>query len=158
MKFLLVFFLLTFVNVTASTVKTLLTIKGGKTVAAISSGLYFAYYNIVLIYTVADFPLWQKCAITFVCNVIGVYIVKYMEEKMRKDRMWKIEATFRQSHKKEVIEAAESSKLPYNYVDVGSHVAFNFYCASKQETTLAKDIIRRHEGKFFVTESILNSI
>ena len=63
-KFLAVFFGLSIVNVVFATIKTLLTINGGKFTASLISGGYFAFYNIMMVYTVADFPMWQKCAIT----------------------------------------------------------------------------------------------
>ena len=63
---------------------------------------------------------WQKCLITFACNVIGVYIVKWGEEKARKDKLWKIEATFR--HNDEIIqelkEWAEENNIAYKYNDI----------------------------------------
>jgi hypothetical protein len=57
---LILFSFLTIINVVFSTIKSIVTIKSGKTVAALISAGYYGYYNIVLIYTVADFPLWQK--------------------------------------------------------------------------------------------------
>ena len=77
MKLLIIFTILTIINVIASTIKSLLTINAGKWLASISSAVYYGYYNIVLIYTVADFPMWQKVAVTAVCNVVGVFLVKW---------------------------------------------------------------------------------
>ena len=92
-NFLITFVVLSIINVVFSTVRTIVTINGGKLSASLLSGGYFAFYNIMMIYTVADFPMWQKCLITFICNVIGVFVVKWGEEKARKDKLWKIEAT-----------------------------------------------------------------
>lgn len=58
MNVLILFSLLTVVNVIFSTIKSIVTIKSGKTVASLISAGYYGYYNVVLIYTVADFPLW----------------------------------------------------------------------------------------------------
>ena len=92
-EFLLVFVGLSIVNVVFSTIRSIVTISRSKAVASLISGGYFAFYNIMMIYTVADFPMWQKCVITFVCNVVGVFLVKWGEEKSRKDKLWKVEAT-----------------------------------------------------------------
>ena len=81
MKLLIIFTILTIINVIASTIKSLLTVNGGKWLASISSAVYYGYYNIVLIYTVADFPMWQKVAVTAACNVVGVFLVKWCEER-----------------------------------------------------------------------------
>ena len=80
---ILIFTALTIVNVVFSTIKSIITIKGGAFSASLISALYYGYYNIVLIYTVADFPLWQKVIVTFGCNLVGVFAVKYAEEKAR---------------------------------------------------------------------------
>ena len=65
MKFLITFIILSIVNVIFSTIRSIVTINGSKIMASLISGGYFAFYNIMMIYTVADFPMWQKCVITF---------------------------------------------------------------------------------------------
>ena len=57
MTFLITFIILSIINVVFSTVRSITTIKSGKTVASLISGGYFAFYNIMLIYTVADLPM-----------------------------------------------------------------------------------------------------
>ena len=56
-KFIIIFSLLSLVNVVFATFKSLITIKGGKWAAALANAGYFAFYNIMLIFTVADFPM-----------------------------------------------------------------------------------------------------
>ena len=93
MNIVLLFIILSVINVIFSTIRSITTIKSGKTIASLVSGGYFAFYNIMLIYTVMDFPMWEKCIITFICNVVGVFTVKLVEEKLQKDKMWKVEVT-----------------------------------------------------------------
>ena len=151
---LITFITLSIVNVIGSTIRSLTTINSGKTVASLVSGLYYGFYNIVLVATVADFPMWQKCLITFVCNVIGVYIVKLVEEKMRKDRLWKIEVTCRTENSAKVIEGLEKANIPFNYIkNVGKHTVFNIYCATQNESLEVSKIIKANECKYFVNES-----
>src|SRR5574344_1561556 len=117
MTFLMIFVGLSIVNVIFSTVRSILTIKGGKVTASLLSGGYFAFYNIMLIYTVADFPMWEKCLITFICNVVGVWIVKFIEEKLQKDKLWKVEATICKTHQDDVCSMLNKAKIPYNYIE-----------------------------------------
>lgn len=153
MELLVLFIGLSIVNVIFSTVRSLTTIKSGKTVAALISGGYFAYYNIVLLYTVADFPMWQKCIITFVCNVIGVWIVKYIEEKMRKDKLWKIEVTVAPDKATEIIDKAKANNLSFNYVDINKWVLFNFYCATQADTIEVENLLAGYQVKYFISET-----
>lgn len=151
-KFLLVFIGLSLFNVIFSTVRSLLTINGGKTTASLVSGAYYAFYNVMLIYTVADFPMWQKCVITFVCNVIGVFVVKWVEEKSRKDKLWKVEATIPNEYK--VAVNLDLSDIPHSYIEgIGKYTIFNFYCATQAESAKVRDIINQYNAKYFVSES-----
>lgn len=149
-EFFLTFIGLSIVNVVFSTIRSIVTIKSGKAVASLVSGGYFAFYNIMLLYTVAEFPMWQKCLITFVCNVVGVWFVKWAEEKARKDKLWKIEATF----DKEYLDIIHKSvAIPHSYIDIGSHVIFNFYAENQRQSAIVKDIVNKYHGKYFVSES-----
>lgn len=154
MTFLITFIILSVINVIFSTIRSIATIKSGKTVASLLSGGYFAFYNIMLIYTVADFPMWQKCLITFVCNVTGVWIVKFIEEKMRKDRLWKVEASILNSQKEEVEEMLAISKISFNYIEgVGKYTIFNIFCSTRAQSVAVKEILKNFNAKYFVAEN-----
>ena len=108
----------------------------------------------MLIYTVAEFPMWQKCLITFVCNVVGVWIVKFVEEKMQKDKLWKIEVTIYKTHQKDVCSMLNKAKIPYNYIEgVGKYTIFNIFCATQKQSTAVKEILKAYNAKYFVLES-----
>lgn len=153
MKLLITFIVLSIINVVFSTVRSITTIKSGKTVASLISGGYFSFYNIMLIYTVADFPMWEKCVITFVCNVIGVYIVKLIEERMRKDKLWKVELTIEEANTESLEIHLTELGIPHNYISVEKYSIFNAYCQTQKESTLVKELGNRYNAKFFVTET-----
>lgn len=154
MTFLITFIILSVINVIFSTVRSIITIKGSKTIASLISGGYFAFYNIMLIWTVADFPMWQKCVITFVCNVVGVWVVKFFEEKMRKDRLWKVEMTVRADRTNVLHEQLEEFGIPHNYIlNIGKYTVFNCYCATQKESQFVKEVGNYHRAKFFVSET-----
>ena len=152
-EFLLVFIGLSIVNVVFSTIRSIVTINGSKAVASLISGGYFAFYNIMMIYTVADFPMWQKCVITFVCNVVGVYLVKWGEEKSRKDKLWKVEATIDKVNFETNKELLDLFKVPHNYIDIEKYVILNFYCADKKQSEIVKGLLDEMNAKYFVAES-----
>lgn len=154
MKFLLTFIILSTINVVFSTVRSITTIKSGKAIASLISGGYFAFYNIMLIYTVADFPMWEKCVITFVCNVLGVWIVKWIEEKMRKDKLWKVEVTVPNEEVERLLSDCLYMNIEhYNYIDAYQYKVFNFYCATQKESMMVKELLKNYKVKYFVTES-----
>ena len=154
MTFLITFIVLSIINVIFSTVRSITTIKGSTLVASLVSGGYFAFYNIMLIYTVADFPMWQKCVITFFCNVFGVAIVKLIEAKMQKDKLWKVEATINKTNQNDVCEMLNKAKVPYNYIEgVGKYTIFNVFCATQNQSIAVKEILKAYNAKYFVSES-----
>ena len=154
MTFLITFIVLSIINVIFSTVRSITTIKGSTLVASLVSGGYFAFYNIMLIYTVADFPMWQKCVITFFCNVFGVAIVKLIEAKMQKDKLWKVEATINKTNQSDVCEMLNKAKVPYNYIEgVGKDTIFNVFCATQNQSIAVKEILKAYNAKYFVSES-----
>ena len=153
-EFLLVFVILSIINVVFSTVRQLTTHGDNKVLAALLSGGYFAFYNVMVIFTVADFPLWQKCAITFFCNVVGVYVVKWGEEKARKDKLWEVRGTLTTPINCVAVCAdLDAANIPYNYIDVNKYVIFNCYCATQADSAKVKKILNDWEMKYFVSES-----
>ena len=56
-KLLILFIALNIVNVIIQTVKSLATVKCGKTVAAIVNAVAYGLYTVVVVYTVCDLPL-----------------------------------------------------------------------------------------------------
>lgn len=160
MKFLLTFFALSLVNVVFSTFKSIITVKGDKWVASVISATYYGFYNIVLIWTVADFPLWQKCVVTFVTNLLGVFIVKYIEERRQETRLWKVEATipFPENTNKntfidEVKQKFNMFNIQFNYIDIDKYLIVNCYCYDKVQTSNAKFLIKEFNGKGFASEA-----
>lgn len=154
MSFLTIFILLSLVNVIFSTFRSLATINSGKWVASLVNAGYFSFYNVMLIYTVADFPLWEKCAVTFGCNLIGVFLVKLIEEKSRKDKLWKVEATIYSTQKSKVAAELTAAGLSFNHLDgVGKYTIFNVFCATQTESLKVKEILNANNAKYFVSET-----
>lgn len=152
MSLLLLFIGLSIANVVFSTIKSIVTINGTPFSASMISALYYGYYNIVLIYTVADFPLWQKVLVTFGCNLVGVYAVKWAEAKGRKEKLWRIEVTVPSEFTKQLHERL--SAIPHNYIEnVGKYSIFNIYCATQLESSQVKKILVDYNAKYFVTET-----
>lgn len=152
MNLLFIFIGLSIVNVVFSTIKSITTIKSSPLVASLVSAGYYGLYTVVLIYTVSDFPLWQKVLITALCNFMGVFIVKWIEAKRRKDRLWEVRATIPAEYTDTLHEAL--SLIPHNYITgVGKYTIFNIYCATQKESSAVKATLDLYHAKYFVSES-----
>lgn len=153
MELLLIFIALNIVNVILQTVKSLATVKCGKVAAAIVNAVAYGLYTIVLVYTMCDLPLMWKAGIVALCNFIGVYVVKLIEEKARKDKLWKVEATVTADQAEKVKWQFENRNIPYNYIDIGKYVIFNAYCQYQFESAKVREILNEYNAKYFVSES-----
>lgn len=151
MELLIIFIVLNIVNVILQTVKSLATVKCGKVAAAIVNAVAYGLYTVVLVYTMCDLPLMWKAGIVALCNFIGVFIVKLIEEKARKDKLWKVEATVRHAYKTEILQKLPF--IPYSYIEIGKHDILNFYCATQEESRAVKEVLTFYEAKYFVSES-----
>lgn len=150
-KLLITFIILNIVNVIIQTVKSIATVKCGKGVASIINAVAYGLYTIVTVYLLCELPLMWKALIVALCNLVGVYVVKFLEEKARKDKLWKVEATIPTKYAEAV--DFDLKDVPHNYINIGDYTIFNFYCATQADSTKVKNIINQYEAKYFVSES-----
>lgn len=152
-KLFITFVILNIINVIIQTVKSLATVKCGKTVASIVNAVAYGLYTVVVVYTVCDLPLWLKVVVVGVANLIGVYVVKLIEEKSRKDKIWKVECTVPQENAY-YLAIELKNQVPFNYIEnVGKYAIFNIYCATQEQSATVKLILNEYNAKYFVSES-----
>ena len=152
MKLLILFVVMNIVNVVIQTIKSIATIKCGKVAAAIVNAVAYGLYTYIVVLTMCDLPLLAKCLIVAGANFVGVFVVKFFEEKARKDKLWKVEATIPAKYQGAV--HFDLKDIPHNYIEsVGNYTLFNFYCATQAESAKVRDIINQYEAKYFVSES-----
>ena len=154
MKLLIDFIILNILNVIIQTVKSLCTVKCGKEIAAIVNAFAYAIYTVVTVYMMCELSLGTKALVVAVCNLVGVYVVKFFEEKARKDKLWKVELTVRAECTSELHTNLKDLNIPHRYIEgVGNHTLFNVYCATQKESSLVKEIANRYNAKYFVMET-----
>ena len=153
-KLLVLFIVMNILNVIIQTVKSIATIRCGKMVAATINALAYGLYTYILILTACDLPILMKCLIVAGANFIGVWVVKYFEEKARKDKLWEVRATVAKCYTEELHYALKNVDLPHNFIDnVGQYSVFNIYCSTQKESKQAKHYLDRYKAKYFVSES-----
>ena len=153
--FLMVFIILNIVNVVIQTIKSIATIKCGAIGAAAINALAYGLYTVVVVYMNADgLGIFWKAIIIGICNLIGVYAVKLIETKSRKDKLWKVEATVCAGYTAKVHKDLNANKLSHNYIEgIGKYSVFNIYCETQEDSQKAKVILDYYEAKYFVSES-----
>lgn len=155
MNLLITFIILNIVNVILQTAKSIATVKCGKTVAAFANAIAYGLYTIVIIYTVCDLPLWEKVLIVAIANFIGVYAVKIVEQKLAKEKLWKVEIAIPYINDGMKIHylLKDMYGIENNVNTLGHWHIFNCYCMTKEQTAKCKEIAKQYSGKISAYES-----
>lgn len=154
-KLLVIFIALNIVNVIVQTFKSLATVKCGKVMASIVNALAYGIYTVVLVYMNCDLTLWQKVLIVAGTNLVGVFVVKFIEEKLQKDKLWKIEGTVNVENVKveKLLGKLAINNIPYNYIDIGKYYILNCYCSTQNQSAIVKELYKEYNVKYFASES-----
>lgn len=158
MNAILIFTLATIVNVTLSTIRAICTIKSGKLMSAITNAVCYGFYPLIVMLTAqGTVEIIINMAITALANFVCVYLIKMGEEKARKDKLWKVEATIHsqgiEPQYDDCIIALKNSGVPFNYIDANKYIIINCYCATQKESLRVKEILNEYNAKYFVSES-----
>lgn len=152
-KLFVFFVILNIVNVVIQTVKSLATVKCGKGLAALTNAVAYGLYTVVVVYMVCELPLWLKVIVIGLCNLVGVFVVKLMEEKVQKDKLWKVEMTVPKGMQVTVISSLDHAGISHNSTPSGKWALFNCYCSTREESLKVREIGKVYGAKFFAAES-----
>lgn len=152
MNAILLFTIATIINVTLSTIRSLCTIKGGKWISAITNAICYGFYPLIVMLTAKDtVSIVTNMVITAIANFVCVYVIKLVEEKARKDKMWKVEIAIPKEHTSNL--HFDLQNVPHNYIEVGSWTMFNCYCMTQSETSFVTQFAKKYNGKISAYES-----
>ena len=149
------FIILNILNVIIQTVKSLVTIKCGKGIASLVNAIAFGLYTVVTVYMMCELPLGTKAFVVAMCNLVGVFVVKFFEEKARKDKLWKIELTVHKGLNTELLkENLTKSEIPFNYIEnIGKYTLFNIYCSTQEQSATVRKYAEKLNCKYFASET-----
>ena len=153
---ILTYIIFSVLNVIIQTIKSIATIKCNKYVASVVNAIAYGLYTYIIFITSDEsLGLWFKIIVVAIANLIGVFVVKYFEEKNRKDRLWKIESTFSNSENfiKNLEVWAKVNDISFNYINIDKYIIVNFYCPTQKESAIVKEFITKFNGKYFISET-----
>ena len=150
---ILLFTLATIVNVSVSTIRSICTIKCGKWLSALTNAICYGFYPLIVMLTAKDtVDIITNMCITAVANFICVWIIKYVEEKARKDKLWRIDLTI--PAEETAFIHRKLANIPHNYIECGPKTVFNCYCATQKESAEVKTLAVAIGGKYSAFESV----
>lgn len=160
---ILIFAILQLFNVILSTIKTVIQIKGNKISATIANSVYYAFYTVVVIFMTSNFgygSTWDlviKVVVTFVSNLIGTYVGMSIMDHLRKDKLWKIEASVLSEYTTSIHNELNDKQVKHSYIEnIGKYSIFNIYCETKEDSSIAKQVLKELTNgsvKYFISES-----
>lgn len=157
-QFLLLYLVLQIVYVILNTVTNIAKIKCSKLIASLTSAVCYGFYVIVVVATASNQPIWVKMFLTAVTNVVGVYVGMWVMEKLRKDKLWKIEITIRDAIEAYQFENTLREKdISFNSVVCENNdIILNVYSKSQKESEIIKKALAEATtAKYIIHQSDL---
>lgn len=155
-KQIIVFSIITLINVILSTAKSILTVKSSRKVAAWINAISYGFYAMV-VKQMSTVSVEVVVIVTVIANLIGVYFSMWLLDKFKKDVFWKItiipENSAFQNIKKELIE----NKLGFNEYEVntkyGNQKALDVFSENQESSKKIKEILKRNgRVKYHISE------
>lgn len=155
-NFMLLFIICTAINVIVSTVKSIVTVNGSKFSAAFWNAVGYGFYAYIVVLTAGDgVSTLAKVLITAICNFIGVFIVKWVEQKMRKDKLWEVRLTVKAHLSEALHRKLDSLGIAHNFIPTGPWCVFNCYAETQKQTTAIIEAGSIYDAKMFASETSL---
>ena len=157
-QFLLLYLVLQIVYVILNTVTNIAKIKCSKLIASLTSAICYGFYVIVVVATASNQPIWVKMLLTAITNVVGVYVGMWVMEKLRKDKLWKIEITIRDAIEAYQFENTLREKdISFNSVVCENNdIILNVYSKSQKESEIIKKALAEATtAKYIIHQSDL---
>ncbi len=154
------FVILNFINVLINTARSLTTVKGGKWIASIMNAFCYGYYTVIIVITATyEMPLLLKCIAVAIVNFVGVFTIKFCEEKMQKEKRWVFLATAKIENNA-VVDVAEKLraldiKLLYTEVIADELYSLQIFSNTRKESEMITAILENYNIKFSAIETKL---
>ena len=150
-KLILAFSVAQLINVVLSTLKSVITIKGGKGLAAVTNAVAYGF-NTIVIKVIADVDMWVAVVISIVSNLVGVYFALWLTEKMRKDQLWKITVTVPASNFEALTNSLKESGISYIAYETTweKYRVLDVFSKDKHESKVVKNLFNANNAKYTI--------
>lgn len=157
-QFVTLYLVLQVIYVILNTVTNIAKIKCSKLIASFTSAICYGFYVIVVVATASNQPIWVKMLLTAVTNIVGVYCGMLVMEKLRKDKLWKIEATVKSENVHNLHDLLAKNNISHNYIilDGNTEAVFNIYSKNQKESEKIRKLLNDVSAKYIIHESSLH--
>lgn len=146
------FFILNLINVVLGTMRSILTVKSTPFVSMVINTISYTFYS-GIVKLVSGQDMAVVLITTALTNIIGVYIARFILDKCRKDKLWRITATIPNSIDSGMITEKLKTKDIKSVVYVGEGVKLiDIYSKTQGESIVVKEILEPLKVKYSVVE------
>ena len=152
MNFILLFFVAQLINVVLSTIKSVITVKGGKLQASIINAVTYSF-NIIVIKSLVDVDMMVAIAVTIFTNLFGVYLGLTILDKLRKDQLWKITTTLPTSNLKDFKHDLNALDISYIVYETSwdDYKVVDIFSKHKNDSRLIKTVFKKYDVKYTIS-------
>lgn len=152
MTHIILFFVATLVNVILGTLKSVITIKGGRIAASVSSAVAYGF-NTLVIKMITGVETWIAVLFSVVCNLLGVYIALLITDKLRKDQLWKITVTVPVESLHEFKTDLAEKNVPFVAYETSwdKCKVVDIFSKSRAESKVVRSIVKKYDVKYTIT-------
>jgi len=156
MKIVLIFAILSLINVFLSTLRSIYTIKGTKMQSSLMNAFSYGFYTII-VKQITSLDLYTTVTITVLSNLVGVYIATLFTEKMKKDQLWIISVTTTEWNKNNLVPKLEKYDINYRVFEIittsNYKAGIDIYSATQEQSLIIKNLLADYrELKYNVSE------
>lgn len=146
------FFVLNLINVVLGTMRSILTVKSTPFVSMVINTVSYTFYS-GIVKLVSGQDMIVVLVTTALTNIIGVYIARFILDKCKKDKLWRITATIPNSIDSGMITEKLKTKDIKSVVYVGEGVKLiDIYSKTQGESIVVKEILEPLKVKYSVVE------
>lgn len=149
-----VFIVIQLINVFLSTIKSVITVNGSKTTAAVINAVSYTFGAVITkLLTQQSFIV--AILVTFLSNLIGVYAAKFFLEATKKEKLWLYLATMTTEDEQQKVE----KELKYRNIQFTLLTAENnryfitIFSYSKAESAFIIELLKQYHIKYSVLEN-----
>ena len=151
MWLLIGFIIATLVNVVLSTLKSVITVKGGRGIASITNAIAYGF-NTICIKSISDVELWVAIVVTVLSNLVGVYIALTIVKKFEKERLWKVTVSIPTEKLKEFKADLKSASLGFIAYETSyeKYKVVDVFSRDKNESRVLRQLINKYNAKYTI--------
>lgn len=143
-----IFIIVQLANVIIATIKAIVTVNGGRMSASIISAVSYTFAAaITKLLTQQSFAV--AITVTFITNIIGVWLGKYIMDKREPERLWTVNATVRGKEKQALEKSLLERSIQFILLPAeNDRYLYTIFARSKAESSLLQEILAGFNVKY----------